>query len=393
MKIAWLTQYDIYKLLPEIVINRKTTLHSSSWIHSLSENLSTNKEVELHIITHTQLVDKTQHFKKNGIFFHIIKYSSPFTKRGFPWYFPFDKMTGYYSFARNARKVIEQINPDVLHVHGTEGGYFRPASKSKIPCIISIQGIISEYIKIEPSIGNYLQLPYEQSAVRSARYFGCRTNFDYDFVKKFNKDAVIYDLPEAMNKVFFEQEWKPSDELSILFVGSVNKRKGIVDLIYAMIELKKKFPSILLKVIGSGQADYKEFLQKIIDEHDLSSNIRWLGNKAPAEVALELSRSSFFVLPTLMDNSPNCLAEAMAVGVPSIATRVGGIPSMIEDKVDGLLYEKHDVKELVKLIEQLANDREFQLKLSTNAREKAFNRNHPSNVTKKYVEVYKSLIK
>ncbi len=395
IRIAWLTQYDIFRLLPEININRKVTLHSSSWIHSLSEALALNKEIELHIITQTQLVDKTQHLKKNGIYFHVIKYNFPFTKKGFPGFFPLDRLTGYYSFSKKAKKVINEIKPDILHVHGTEGGYYIPASGSKIPCIISIQGIISEYVKIEPSFASYLQLPYEHFAVKKNKYFGCRTDFDFDFVKKLNKNAVVFDLPEAMNKIFFERSWKwkaPSD-LSILFVGSINARKGIVDLINAVAIIKKTFPSIHLKIIGGGVRKYRNFLKDIIEKNDLQSNVSWLGNRSPDQVASELQQCSLFVLPTLMDNSPNCLAEAMAVGVPSIATRVGGIPSMITDKWDGMLYEKQDVAGLVNLIQQLANDKDLQNELSINARKKAFERNYPTHVSEKYVEVYKSLIK
>lgn len=395
IKVAWLTQYDIYRLLPEIDINRKVVLHSSSWIHTLSDALALNKEIELHIITQTQLVDKTQHIKKNGIHFHIIKHTFPFTKKGFPWYLPFDRLTGYYAFSKKAKKVINEINPDILHVHGTEGGYYTPVSGTKIPCIISIQGIISEYIKIEPSFGSYLQLYYEQSAVKNNTYFGCRTNFDFDFVKNLNKNAVIFDLPEAMNKLFFEHswQWKPSPDPSILFVGSVNERKGIVDLINALVILKKSFPSIHLKIIGGGLKKYVSFLKDIIAKNNLQTNVSWLGTKSADQVAAELQQCSLFVLPTLMDNSPNCLAEAMAVGVPSIATRVGGIPSMITDKIDGMLYDKQDVTALVNIIQQLANDKDLQHKLSMNARKKAFERNYPSQVSEKYVQVYKSLMK
>lgn len=392
IKIVWLAQYNVSTLQPELRLNREAVQHTSSWIHSLSDNLALNKEVQLHIITHSQLVDKTQVIKKNGIYFHVIKYNFPFTNKGFPRYFPYDKLTGYYHFTKKARKIIDEIGPDILHVHGTEGGYYTPASKTNLPCIISIQGIIGEYIKIEPSISGYLQVPYENYAIRKAKYFGCRTNFDYDFVKRINKNAIIFDLPEAMNMVFYKHQWKRPSKLSLLFIGSVNKRKGIEDLIYALVKLKSTFPCIELKVIGSGTRVYFDYLHKIVEKHNLKQNILWLGVKSPNEVALELSKSSFFVLPSLMDNSPNCLAEAMAVGVPSIATKVGGIPAMIKDNVDGMLFEKHDIDGLVSIIQLLANETELQDKLSMNARAKAFERNYPPHVAEKYVEVYKSLI-
>jgi glycosyltransferase involved in cell wall biosynthesis len=392
LKIVWLAQYNVSTLQPELKLNRDVVQHTSSWIHSLSEFLALKNEIQLHIVTHSQLVDKTQVVRKNGIYFHVIKYSFPFTKKGFPNYFPYDRLTGYHQFAKEARKIIDEIAPDVLHVHGTEGGYYIPASKKDLPCIISIQGIISEYIKIEPTLAGFLQIRYERKAIKEAKNFGCRTNFDFDFVRGLNKSATIFDLPEAMNMVFYKYKWKRPEQLSLVFVGSVNKRKGIEDLIYALVKLKTFFPSILLKVIGWGTSAYREYLTQIIEKHDLKGNIAWLGGKSPTDVALELSRSTIFVLPSLLDNSPNCLAEAMAVGVPSVATNVGGIPSMIKNNVDGILFEKHDVDGLVEIVKSLATNMDLQDKLSMNARARALERNYPPNVANRYIEVYKLLL-
>lgn len=393
IKIVWLAPYNVSTLQPQLELNREVVQHSASWIHSLSEQLALNDDIELHIITHSQLINQSQTIKKNGIYFHVIQYSFPFTKRGFPWYLPFDKLTGYYSFKRKARKIINEIQPHILHVHGTEGGYFTPTTKTNIPCIISIQGIINEFVKVVPDISSYLQIPFENHAIMKGKYFGCRTIFDSNYVKKKNSNAIIFDLPEAMNEVFFQRQWKAHEGLTLIFVGSVNKRKGIVDLIHAVGKLKNSFSSIKLKIIGSGTKIYIRYLNKIIVNYNLNSNILWLGSKSPKEVAAELITSNIFVLPTLMDNSPNSLAEAMAIGMPCIATKVGGIPSMIEDRHDGMLFEKHDIDGLVNIIQLLTNDIELQDKLSQNARAKAFERNYPPNVVKKYVEVYKSLIK
>ena len=393
LKVVWLAPYNINDLKPEVVVTREIVYHSASWIYNLAEYLSLEKEIDFHIITYSNLVNKSQTFRKNNITFHIIRYCFPFTQRGFPWYLPLDKLTVYYSFSRQAKKIINEISPDILHVHGTEAGYYLPTVNSHTPCIISIQGIITEYIKFEPYISGYLQILYEKFAVRKAKYFGCRTNFDSGFVKKYNKKSVIFDLPEAMNTVFFEQEWKPQPGLSLLFVGSIIKRKGIEDLIKALAKLKPTFPNIILKIIGSGAKGYINQLNSIIEELQIQSNVDWIGNKTPNEIAEELSKATLFVLPTLIDNSPNCLAEAMAVGIPCIATKVGGIPSMIEDTHDGMLFKKNDRNELVNRIKLLSIDTALQYKLSQNARSKAFERNYPTKVVKKYIEVYKSLIK
>ncbi len=69
IKIVWLAQYNVSVLQPELILNREVVQHSSSWIHSLSDNLALNKQVQLYIITHSQLVDKTQFIKKTVFIF------------------------------------------------------------------------------------------------------------------------------------------------------------------------------------------------------------------------------------------------------------------------------------------------------------------------------------
>lgn len=393
IKVVWLCPYNVNNLLPELELNRKIITHNSSWIQNLSDSLALHPDLELHIITHSPAVNTTQHIIKNRIHFHVVKYNFPFTNKGFPKYLPYDRLSGYRGFARKARRIIAEIEPDVLHVHGTEGAYAVPALETQIPCIVSIQGIMSEYVKIEPSFQARIQAIHEQKAVKKATYFGCRTKFDYNFVRALNKDAVIFDLPEAMNTVFYQHQWKRPSDLSLLFVGSVNRAKGLEDLLHAMAKLKGPFPRLRLKVIGAGAREYLDHVNKMVHAYDLKQNISWLGIKSPKEIAVELSQSSFFVLPSLMDNSPNSLAEAMAVGVPSIATKVGGIPSMINDNVDGMLFEKHDVDALVAIIQHLVGNKELQDKLSTNARAKAQERNYPPRVARKYIDVYESLTK
>lgn len=392
IKVVWLCPYNINHLKPEIKINRNITLHNASWILNLANHLALLSELELHIITYSPAVSESQVVFKDNIYFHVIKYSFPFTNKGFPWYLPLDKLTGFYAFSKRAKKAINQIKPDILHVHGTEGGYFIPTTRSKIPCILSIQGIIGECMKHEPSFSGYLQLPYERYAIWKTKLFGCRTIFDSSYIKKHNKKAVIFDLPEAINNIFFQNQWNAPVDPSLLFVGSIIKRKGIEDLIAAIHLLKVTFPDIKLKIIGAGTEKYINYLNLKLKKLDIVSNILWLGNRNSAEIAFELSKAKIFVLPTLIDNSPNSLAEAMAAGVPCIATRVGGIPSMIEDGYDGLLFQKNNIPELANLIKRLINDTDLQERLSKNGRKTTFSRNYAPKVSLRYFQVYKQLV-
>lgn len=393
MKIAWLAPYQINLLAQELTTNRNIRGHAASWIVNLSNELAKQNDIELHIITHTVAVPYSQEIKKNNITFHIIRYCFPFTKnKGFPPYMPLDKLTRYRGFIKNALRILEKIQPDIIHAHGTEDAYALTAYKSGLPSLISIQGIIAEINKISPSLSYRFQIPIERYTIKRNKNFGCRTDWDKSFILSNNKNANIFYVPEAISGVFFKYNWNPTDILSILFVGYLSKRKGIEILLHSIPIVKKRFPEIALKVVGTGSQKYLKYLKVLTRELNIEKNVIWYGSQNAEQIAEHLSKSTIFVLPTFIDNSPNSLAEAMAVGTPSIASRVGGVPSMINDGVDGILVEVGDAEELANKIIVLLQNKEMLTEISKNAKATALKRNLPEQVCKIVLNVYKEII-
>ena len=121
----------------------------------------------------------------------------------------------------------------MIHVHGTEDGYGLAALDLGLSTIVSIQGIVQECSRVSPSIFFKLQTPVERDIIRTGKYFGSRTEWANSFIRSLNSTATIYDLPEAVDQVFFKEPVQRSTQ-NILMVGSVVQRKGIEEAVDAM---------------------------------------------------------------------------------------------------------------------------------------------------------------
>jgi glycosyltransferase involved in cell wall biosynthesis len=391
MKIMWFASYPIY-LIPGIKIQGKLKSHPSSWIVNLAKELSSLEEVELHIATFNPKIKSDTDIFHQNIHFHIIKNGIPYIHRGYPSYFPWNAMTGFSSEVRKLKKLVQQINPDLVHAHGTENAYALAGVKSKYPCLISIQGIINEIYKIDPSFRAFFLKRTERKAIQKGKHFAYRTEFDKNFIKKYNPTANLHLLYEAMNTAYFQSHHEYTDAKTLLFVGSLLKRKGIEVLLESIYNLKTQIPSIKAIIIGCGDNDYTAIIKSKIQHYRLEHHVELCGNKTPEEIVCCMESSSALVFPSFIENSPNAVAEAMAAGLPVIACNSGGIPSMIENDKNGILVEPADVKALSDAISKLLSDTDKAMQMGKEAKAIAYKRHYPSFVGSMAVDLYKKII-
>jgi len=392
MNIVWLCPYPIQSLRPELKLQRNVEAHNAPWIVNLAHELVKYSSIKLTIITHAAAITKSQAFSKFGLDFHILRYAFPFLLRGYPDYFPIHKFTNYHSFVNEALKIIHSIKPDVVHGHGTEDAYSRIASNCGLPFLISMQGIIGELYKINPTLNFYLQKKMEVQSILQAPHVAYRTNLDKQYVLSIKSNIQLHYLGEAVNDVFFEHTWQLPREHSLTFVGYLSEMKGINYLINAMPEIISKFPAIILNLVGPVKQGYQAQLKNLIQKKGLNKNIIFHGKLEPPEIARLLSISSIFILPSLMENSPNSLAEAMAVGIPIIASDVGGIPSMIQEQDSGIFIKPACAESISNKVVELLMDPLKMSLLGKKAREAAFLRYRKNNVAARAIEIYKTII-
>jgi glycosyltransferase involved in cell wall biosynthesis len=392
MKILWLAPFPLSELssdIPGYISNRPA---KGMWLVHLLNEFKGYKETEIHIVSHSAKVKKDITISRGNLIFHLVSHRIPLINKGYPSFLPLHKVFRYPFLKRKLRKIIGNVAPDLIHVHGTEDVYGLVPLITNIPVIVSIQGIINEIYLRDKTLSFFFQRQIETKCLKTYINFGCRTNFDKDFVKKLNPESIIHYLPEAINPIFFNVNYEPNEGRIINFVGTVSKAKGIIILIKAMINVCARFPEVKLNIIGPlNNRDFEE-ISELISNHNLNGNIIFHGFKTPKEILRLHLGAGLFVLPTLIDNSPNSLCEAMALGMPCIVSRVGGVPSLINDQKDGLLFEPGNSDELAEKISFLFYNIDYSRTLGKNAKKSAFMRNYPDEVAKTTMNVYKSII-
>ena len=139
----------------------------------------------------------------------------------------------------------------------------------------------------------------------------------------------------------------------LLFLGRLEATKGVDELLQAAARLRARFPLLRLVIAGAGDVCAVEARAGALGIGDALELPGWVVGERKQAL---LGRASVFVLPSHVENMPVSVLEAMAAGLPVVATTVGAIPEMVEDGVTGLLVPPRDAEALAGAIETLLSD-------------------------------------
>jgi glycosyltransferase involved in cell wall biosynthesis len=134
----------------------------------------------------------------------------------------------------------------------------------------------------------------------------------------------------------------------LLFVGRLAAVKGVPLLLAALVRARKERPALTLSLVGDGPE--RASLEAEARTMGLEQVVTFLGYRSQEEVAHLLAQSSVLVLPSFAEGVPVVLMEAMATGLPVVATRIAGIPELVEDGVSGRLVPPGEEEPLARAI-------------------------------------------
>jgi glycosyltransferase involved in cell wall biosynthesis len=194
-----------------------------------------------------------------------------------------------------------------------------------------------------------------------------------------------------VNAVFFSEQ-PAAKGMNLLFVGRVERVKGIEDALQAFAIIHREIPSVRLLVAGRGSDTYVTAMRTYSRILGISNHVEWLGQRTAVELAGLYAQCSLLLHPTHIDNSPNSVAEAMAAGLPVVASNVGGIPSMVDDGVNGKLVKSGDPQALAKVVLTLLRDDGLRCAISAQAREKAEALFRPDRVAEETMKIYRAML-
>lgn len=239
--------------------------------------------------------------------------------------------------------------PDILHAHNYQAGYaaFFLSKKYNLPYIITEHSSIFLQEKLSSSQIDIAKIAFKDAAKIIAVSEGLKKALQN------YTDQPITTIPNLIDTSFFQiNPQKNTDEkFRLIAVGDLVKIKCFDILVQAIanLDLKKK-EKIHLQIIGEGSE--RKVLEALIKKHQLTNQVFLLGEKKREEVAHLLNQSDAFVLPSSFETFGIVLIEAIASGLPVIATMCVGPEEIVHQK-NGILIPINDVNALKNAIEKM----------------------------------------
>ena len=316
------------------------------------------------------------------------------------------------------KKVIEDFKPDVIHIFGSELYHGLAARVAgNIPMVLHIQGLLSLsiYILLPPGFsrreyimsgkglkGKFQHLQYlaywkrsayrEKAILNAVPYVIGRTDWDRQAMAVLNPKAKYYYGGEILRDVFYEARERQFPNVpTITTTISFPTYKGY-DVILEVAYILKNELHLDFQWNVYGNID-PEFMEKHIDLRHQDLNVNLCGVASAETLRDALLSSTMYFHSSYIENSPNSVGEAQMVGVPVVASRVGGTDSMVEHGKTGFLYPVTDPYIAAYYIKRLIDNKEENMAIGIKAREIALVRHDKRQIVKELLDVYEQIKK
>ena len=416
MRILWITNTLFPDICSELGIKPPVV---GGWMYASAKAiLTTNKDIELGVAA-LYKGDEVKQFIVNQITYFLI---------------PTSYTNNLYN--KNLETHWKEINriflPDVVHIHGTEYphglAYVNSCGNQNV--VISIQGLVSVYaqyyfggIAIKDllktiTLRDCIRLDtvfiqrrkmqqkgqLEKAIIKSVDHIIGRTSWDKVHSWATNAQAKYYFCNETLRSGFYNNHWNINNcEAHSIFLSQAHYPiKGLQQVIKALPIILKHYPDTRIYVAGNDFANnrgwrlngFGKYIRGLMKKNEVTTKIIFTGVLTENEMRNRYLASHVFVCPSSIENSSNSLGEAQLLGVPCVASYVGGIADMVTDGETGLLYRYEEVEMLAAAICHIFANDSFAVKLSLQSREAAMNRHdkliNAMTLNKIYQEIYEN---
>jgi glycosyltransferase involved in cell wall biosynthesis len=316
--------------------------------------------------------------------------------------------------------VVESVQPDLIHVHGTEGPFGLIQRHTDLPVLISVQSVLSVYelkyfagvdratarrsagTRDTASRNSYAdryrrfarQAEREREMLAITRHLTGRTEWDRRVTSVLAPQATYHHLDEIMRAPFYERTWRTpgNTELELFTTTGPNLYKGFETLVRCAALLDDAGVEYHWRVAGLAPKDsFVELFLRALGV-ELPARVDLLGTLTEVELADRMIGSDLYVGVSHIENSPNSLCEAQLMGMPCVATYAGGTASLVTDDRDGVLVQDGDPYAMAGAILDLGRDPERAVRLGSAARERASTRHDRETIADRALEIYGELV-
>lgn len=293
--------------------------------------------------------------------------------------------------------VAKHFNLDILHVHyaiphATSAYLAKQILGTQKPVVITtLHGTDITLVGRDPAYYQIVKFSIERSCGVTAVSKNLRDQTCAYFGICSPPIEVIYNffIPRShlVGKKPIRHQFVKDDEKLLLHTSNFRSVKRADDVVRIFLEVRKKIPCKLL-FVGSGAG--LEGIHEMIEEQKLRDEIFFVGSSR--YIDSYVASADLFLLPSEQESFGLAALEAMAYGVPVVATNVGGLPELIEHGVTGYLAPKGDVKQMSDYALQLLSDQSLYQKVSDAAKKSAHHNFCADKIVSQYEEYYRKAL-
>ncbi len=413
MKVLWVTSQILPLVANELDVK---TSGFGGWVMNMLCELDKKKDIEIGIV---MVSDKVKEIKTIKVDRFICYVAPEYGKKNIK-----DEYRD---------EILNRFIPDIIHIEGNEFGIQNKFSKvKKYPVLVSLQGILSGYepyqygeIQISDHLFNIFdkhflpswtiffrkkfrfnkRLAIENETISNANYLTGRTFWDRAHSYWLNSRAYYFECNRILRPVFYSETWDINEiEEKTLFVGNgYSPLKGLHFVLEAVNLLKKEYKNIKLYVAGNcpvveknkislHKFGYSMYIKQLIKKYDLEKQVIFTGSLNGEEMVKVMKKCNIYVLPSLIENSPNTLGEAMILGMPCVSAYTGGASQMAIDEKECLFYRANDPNLLAWQVKRLFDDKNLAIKIGENAKKHARITHNAEENCKKLIEGYNKIL-
>lgn len=415
MRVLWICQ-TVPPEADSLIGGERELKKTGGWILGMAAELIKVKEIELAIASVSPLVKELRTLQGQIVRYFIA---------------PMDKSANDVKMIQNWQTVNSEYQPDVVHIHGTEyvHGLSWINANGADNVVVSLQGVLTSCSKfyyhgisqwdiiknITPrdlyrhtifgAAKKFEKLAIsERKLLCSVNHVIGRTAWDHQQLWAINPNARYHFNNEVLRKEFYDgMVWNYNNcNKFTLFVNQAEAPyKGLHQLIKSLPLIIRQYPQIHVRVAGFNPCDtsvkrkimrtgYGRYLIKLMKKYGVEEHISFIGPQNAEAMKRELLNANAFILPSAIENSSNALGEAQMLGVPCVASRVGGMATIIPDSRCGHLYRFSDIAELAySICEVLKESEHFD---NTEMRRVASERHNSETNSRVLAEIYKSIV-
>ncbi len=332
------------------------------------------------------------------------------------------------------RKILTDFRPDIVHIFGTEFPHtlaMVKAFQNPDRTLIGMQGVcaacaehyldgIPTYVRYRYTLRDLLKWDNiikqqqkfvirserEAEAIKGVNHVTGRTSLDKEVTTAIHEGIQYHFMNETLRSNFYDKKWNLNEceRYSIFLSQGDYPLKGFHYMLQALPVIRKVYPETHVYIAGNQItrhdtwqsrwkiSSYGKYLLELIRENNLEESITFLGMVDSEEMCRQMLHAHVFVSPSTMENSPNSVGEAMLLGVPVVASSVGGVASMLTHEEEGFLYPVNEVNLLANYVCKIFSDDAVAMQLSEHARSRAA-KTHDAEINyRRLIDIYREIL-